>query len=36
MGDDVVLHSPASYAAAARNFYAFGAHGISVYNYHYH
>lgn len=35
-GNDHQLESPATYRAAARNFYAFGAHGISIYNYQYH
>ena len=30
------VHDAASYAAAANNYYAFGADGISVYNYQYH
>ena len=30
------VHSPESYRAAATNYYAFGAYGISVYNYQYH
>ena len=29
-------HSPESYRAAAKNYYAFGAAGISAYNYQYH
>lgn len=30
------VQSPENYRAAAHNYYAFGAHGISVYNYQYH
>ena len=35
-GNDRCLHRPDSYRAAANNYYAFGAHGISAYNYQYH
>ena len=35
-GNDYRCHTPESYRAAAQNSYAFGAHGISVYNYQYH
>ncbi len=35
-GNDSHTHSAESYRAAANNFYAFGADGISVYNYQYH
>jgi hypothetical protein len=35
-GNDFHVQSEASYRAAANNYYAFGADGISVYNYQYH
>lgn len=35
-GNDHQCHTPESYRAAAHNYYQFGAHGISVYNYQYH
>jgi hypothetical protein len=35
-GNDSHTHSATSYRAAANNYYAFGADGISVYNYQYH
>jgi len=34
-GNDHQVYSPASYRAAAKNHYAFGADGISTYNYQY-
>ena len=35
-GNDTHTHSAENYRAAANNFYAFGADGISAYNYQYH
>ena len=35
-GNDSHTHSAASYRAAANNYYAFGADGVSAYNYQYH
>ena len=35
-GNDHNVHSPESYRAAAKNYYAFGAAGVSAYNYQYH
>jgi hypothetical protein len=35
-GDDVGINDLSHYRAAARNFYAYGAHGVETYNYQYH
>ncbi|MFN0169160.1 MAG: hypothetical protein ACKV22_22275 [Bryobacteraceae bacterium] len=35
-GNDFNVHSEKSYRAAANNYYAYGADGISAYNYQYH
>ena len=35
-GNNTQVHSAASYRAAADNYYAFGADGVSSYNYQYH
>ena len=35
-GNDVGINALANYRAAARNFYAYGAHGLEAYNYQYH
>tara|TARA_Y100000588_G_scaffold147502_1_gene161400 strand:- start:1559 stop:3187 length:1629 start_codon:yes stop_codon:yes gene_type:complete len=35
-GDDLGINDLANYRAAARNFYAHGAHGLEAYNYQYH
>ena len=35
-GEYPVMHTPESYRAAAKNFYAFGADGVSAYNYQDH
>jgi hypothetical protein len=35
-GNNTQVHSAASYRAAAKNYYAFGADGVSSYNFQYH
>ena len=35
-GDAVGINTLSNYRAAARNFYAYGAHGLEAYNYQYH